>query len=129
MANLDSVGKQNGASMWMLLTGASLVVLFALVAMKLIPAYLDNNKVKNALESFVNTPGAKNMSRNQAIQRISDTLYVDMASDLLDLNQSLAITKSRNAKVYSIDYERVVPMAFNISALLDFENSVEVSLE
>ena len=63
------------------------------------------------------------------IDKIDNTLYIDMASDLLDLNEALTITKTKNTKVISIDYERVIPMAYNISALLDFENSVEVSLQ
>ena len=97
--------------------------------MKLVPAYLDNNKVVSALDSLAETPGAAQMSRRQVLDKIDNTLYIDMASDLLDLNEALTITKTKNTKVFSIDYERVIPMAYNISALLDFENSVEVSLK
>ncbi len=129
MKNLRHASMQQGASMWMLLFSSALIVLFALVTMKLVPAYLDNNKIINALNSFAETPGAANMSRTQVINKIDNTLYIDMASDLLNLNDALAITKTKNTKVYTISYERVIPMAYNISALLDFENSVEVSLK
>jgi len=57
METLNPLHKQKGATMWMLLTGASLVVLFMLIAIKLIPAYLDNNKIISALESLAETPG------------------------------------------------------------------------
>jgi len=128
MENLKHSGKQKGASMWGLIGGAALVVLFALVTMKLVPAYLDNNKVRNALESLEGIPGVGNWSRRQIMEKVDNTLYVDLASDLLDLNEALKITKTKNVKVISIDYERVIPMAYNISALLEFENSVEVPL-
>ena len=115
--------------MWGLLGGISLVLLFALVTMKLIPAYLDNNKVVSALDSLAEQPNVGQMSRRQIINRISDTLYIDMASDMLDLNQALTITRQKQTKLISIDYDRVIHLAYNISALLDFENSVEVSLK
>lgn len=129
MNNLSRASTQKGASMWTLIFTSALIVLFALVTMKLVPAYLDNNKIINALNSLAETPGAANMSRGQVISKIDNTLYIDMASDLLDLNDALAITKTKNTKVFTISYERVIPMAYNISALLDFENSVEVSLK
>ena len=129
MHNLNQVSKQTGASMWGLIGGSALAILFALIAMKLIPAYLDNNKVASALDSLAETPGAANMSRRQVIEKIDNTLYIDMAHDLLDLKEALVITKTKNTKVFSLNYERVIPMAYNISALLDFENSVEVSLK
>ena len=128
MDNLNTTSKQSGASMWGLIGGSALVILFALITMKLVPAYLDNNKVASALASLAEQPGVGNWSRRQVVDKISNTLYIDMASDLLNLNEALTITKTKNTKVFSVDYERVVPMAYNISALLDFENSVEVSL-
>jgi len=129
MENFKRIDNQAGASMWGLLGGAGLVVLFALITMKLVPAYLDNNKVINALDAVVNSPGVANWSRRQISDKIDNTLYVDLASDLLNLKEALSITKTKTVKVISIDYERVIPMAYNISALLDFENSVEIPLQ
>ena len=129
MENCSNIIKQKGASMWMLLFGSALIVLFALVTMKLVPAYLDNNKVVNALESLKEQPGVGRWTRRQILEKVDNTLYVDLASDLLNLNEALVITKSKSMRVISIDYERVIPMAYNISALLDFENSIEVPLE
>ena len=120
---------QKGSSMWGLIGGAGLVVLFALITMKLVPAYLDNNKIVSALESLAEQPGVGNWSRNQIIGRVSNTLYIDMASDMLDLRTALVITRQQKVKIISIDYDRVIPMAYNISALLDFENSVEVPIK
>ncbi len=129
MDSCSNIRKQKGASMWMLVFGSALIVLFALVTMKLVPAYLDNNKVVSALESLKDQPGVGRWTRRQILDRVDNTLYIDLASDLLNLNEALVITKSKSMRVISIDYERVIPMAYNISALLDFENSIEVSLE
>jgi hypothetical protein len=126
MNNFSQASKQKGSSMWGLLFGAGLVVLFALITMKLVPVYLDNNKIVSALESLAETPGAVNMSRRQVLDKIDNTLYIDMASDLLNLKEALSITKTKTHKVFTIAYERVTPMAYNVSALTEFENSVEV---
>lgn len=129
MDNINQLSRQKGASMWGLLFGLAMFVLFALVTMKLLPGYLDNKKISSALERMAEQPGVAGWTRNQIIQRVSDTLYVDMAADMLDLHESLAITKTKTHRVISIDYERIIPMAYNISALLDFENSVEIPLQ
>ncbi|MFV2005772.1 MAG: DUF4845 domain-containing protein [Gammaproteobacteria bacterium] len=129
MENVKGCTNQIGSSMWGLLGGAALFVLFALVTMKLVPAYLDNNKVVHALESLAETPGVGNWSRRQISDKVDNTLYIDLAADLLNLKEALTITKTKNAKIISVDYERVIPMVYNISALLDFENSVEVPLK
>ena len=128
MDQINHPGKQNGASMWALIGISSLIVLFALITMKMVPAYIDNAKVMSALETLAETPGAGQMSRRQMIDKLAAKLYIDMADDLLDLNTALEITKLKNTKQLSLNYERVIPMAYNISVLLDFENSVEVSL-
>lgn len=129
MNNFNLASKQKGASMWTLIFTSALVVLFALITMKLVPAYLENNKVIHALESLAETPGAAQMSFGQVMQKIDNTLYIDLAEDLLDLKEALTISKTKSTKVFTISYERVIPMAYNISALLDFENSVEVPLK
>ncbi|MFW2440726.1 MAG: hypothetical protein ACN4GR_15325, partial [Arenicellales bacterium] len=77
MDNYSNIRKQKGASMWMLLFGSALVVLFALVTMKLVPAYLDNNKVINALHSLKGQPGVGHWTRRQILEKVSNTLYVD----------------------------------------------------
>ena len=129
MNNFNLASKQKGASMWTLIFTSALVVLFALITIKLVPAYLENNKIISALESLAETPGAAQMSFGQVMQKIDNTLYIDLAEDLLDLKEALTISKTKNTKVFTISYERVIPMAYNISALLDFENSVEVPLK
>ena len=126
MENYNHASKQRGASMWGLVGGAGLIVLFALITMKLVPVYLDNNKIISALDSLAETPGVNNMSRRHVLDKIDNTLYIDMASDLLNLKEALSITKTRTHKVYTISFERVTTMCYNIGALSEVESSVEV---
>ncbi len=123
-------GRQRGATMWGILAVMALVVTFALLTMKLVPAYIDNAKVSSALSSLAEDPEARALPRRLLIKKVSDSLYIDMADDLLDLTDPAVfqIQKTKNTRVITIAYERVIPLVYNISALLDFEESVEIPL-
>lgn len=123
-------GRQRGATMWGILAVMALVVAFALLTMKLVPAYIENAKVSSALNSMAEDPESRALPRRLLIKKVSDSLYIDMADDLLDLNDPAVfqIQKTKNTRVITITYERVIPLVYNISALLDFEESVEIPL-
>jgi hypothetical protein len=123
-------GRQSGATMWGILAVMALVVAFALLTMKLVPAYIDNAKVSSALSSLAEDAESRALPRRLLIKKVSDSLYIDMADDLLDLNDPAVfqIQKTKNSRVVTIAYERVIPLVYNISALLDFEESVEIPL-
>jgi len=121
--------RQNGATLWSMITVIVLVVFFALLVIKIVPSYIENQKIEKALHGLADDPRAPAMNRAQIIRSLTDRLYIDMADELLDLSDALTITKTRNARVITISYEKVIPLAYNISALLDFENSVEIPLK
>ena len=55
-------------------------------------------------------------------------LYIDYAHEVVDLKQSLVVEKNKTSMIMSVDYEVIVPLAYNISALLTFKNRVETPL-
>ncbi len=117
---------QMGWTIWtLLLTGAALVSL-ALLAMKLTPHYLNNYKLKAALEFVTSDPRTANLTRRQIIQNMKDKLYIDYGDELIDLDESLVIEKRRGSMNLSLEYEVVVPLVANVSALLDFSNSADI---
>ncbi len=46
----------------------------------------------------------------------------------MDLRRTLIIEKTKSDMIMRIDYEVVVHMAYNVSALIDFKNSVAVPM-
>jgi hypothetical protein len=87
---------------------------------------MDDFKIKNALESLARQPDAGSMSVPEIKEAIRKRLEIDTADDLVDLNQVLTVTARGRAKVIRINYESVTPMAFNLSALITFDHSIEV---
>lgn len=129
IGEMTSRRHQNGATLWAMITVIALVVFFALLVIKIVPSYIENQKFEKALQGLAEDPRAPRMNRPQIIRSLTDRLYIDMADELIDLSDALTITKTRNARVITISYEKVIPLVYNISALLEFENSVEIPLK
>jgi uncharacterized membrane protein len=128
-AAVSSTRLQKGATLWGMLFMIMLIVFFSLLTIKIVPSYIENQKIQKALNGLSQDQAAVRMNRYQIIKSLTNRLYIDMADELVDLSEALTISKTREARVITISYEKVVPLAFNISALLDFENSAEIPLK
>ena len=117
---------QMGWTVWTLLLTAAVLVSLALLGMKLMPHYLNNYKLEAALEYVTSDSRAANLTRRQLIQNMKDKLYIDYGDELIDLDESLVIEKRRGSMNLSLEYEVVVPLVANVSALLDFNNSADI---
>jgi hypothetical protein len=117
---------QRGITMWGVLFIGALIVVSVLLFLKLLPPYLENGKVRTALENVGKQPGSAAFTRAEvvnAIERrfeIDDVTRVDLAKDL-----SLERSADGRGKVIRIQYDVVVPLVYNLSALIQFDNSVE----
>lgn len=122
------MSRQGGWTIWSILSVALLITFFALLFMKLFPPYFDNMKIQEALETVGEDPRVTSLTRRQIIRELDDILYIDYAHEAVDLKSALVVQKTKTSMIMSIDYEVVVPLAYNISALLTFSNSVEKPL-
>ena len=118
--------KQSGVTFWGFALVAFLIVFFTLLTLKLVPPYIENAKVRTALENVVKQPNAANMSKVEIVDALQRRFDVDDVSRA-NLKTDLTITKSpdgRSTKL-RIAYEVRVPLAYNISALLTFDENAE----
>jgi len=116
---------QSGMTMWGMLFVLGTLAFFLFILFKLIPPYLDDFKIKSALESLGSQPEVSTMSPGDISEAIRKRLEID-SFDSFDLGKSLSIQPKGRMKVIRISYETVVPMVSNISVLLDFDHSIEV---
>lgn len=116
---------QSGMTMWSLIFVLGTLAFFIFILFKLFPPYMDDFKVKSAIESLGRQPNAGSMTVPEIKEAIRKRLEIDSADDF-DLGGSLTVTQRGRAKIIRINYESVTPMAFNISALLTFDHSIEV---
>ena len=116
---------QNGWTLWTMLLTAVIVGFFAYLLMILFPPYLDDLKIKGAMEEVVEESGFHSMTKRQIVAKMDRKLYIDYARDVVDLKRALRIEKGKSKTTLIVSYETVIHIAYNVSALLDFENRVE----
>jgi len=117
--------RQTGMTMWSMLFTLGTLAFFLFLFFKLLPPYMDDFKIKSALESLARQPDVGTMSRPQVMEAIRKRLEIDNA-DSFDLDKTLTMEPRGKMKSIRINYESVVPMAFNVSALLSFNHVIEV---
>ena len=122
------MSRQAGWTVWSVLGVAILLALFAMLFMKLFPPYFDNLKLQEALETVAEDPRVTSMNRRALISELDDLLYIDYGHEVVNLRESLSVEKNKTSMIMSIQYEVIVPIAYNVSALMDFSNRVEVPL-
>lgn len=117
--------KQMGISFWGLLMVAGVAVFFLLMFFKLLPPYIENAKIKAALESMSHQPNVINMEKGEikaALERRFDIEDIEV-----DLNKTLFVEKKPGVTIIRITYERRVPLAYNVIGLLEFNDSVQAT--
>ena len=113
--------KQRGVSMFGFLLIAILVIMFAMLAMKLIPAYVEFFSVKKILNAMGQDSEIKSMSnaeiRNSFAKR-AEVGYVTVVQPA-----DLDIDRAGGNVVISTEYEYRTPLVANISLIVDFKAS------
>jgi hypothetical protein len=101
-----------------------MVVFFALLLFKLIPPYLQDLKVNAALDSIEQEASGSGMSKPEIIVALRKRFDIDD----IDHVDPADITIQRRGVfiVVDIEYEAIVPLVLNISALLEFNHSAEI---
>jgi hypothetical protein len=118
--------KQSGMTFWGLALSAFLVAFFTLLTLKLVPPYIEHGKVKTALQNVVKQPNAANMSKVELTDALQRRFDVDDIGRV-KLKTDLTIGKSADERTTElrIAYEVRIPLAYNISALLTFDEKAE----
>ena len=118
--------RQAGMTMWGMLFVLGTLAFTLFLFFKLLPPYLNDLKIKGALESLNRLPDAGSMTVPEMKEAIRKRLEIDSADELFDLSKIMTVEPRGKMKKIRINYESVVPMAFNVSALISFDYAIEV---
>ncbi len=116
---------QRGATFWSLLFFLGVLSFFLFLGFKLFPPYMDDFKVKAAMDSLAKQPDAGSLSKAALVDSLRKRFDIDMITDV-DPGKYLAIEQRARTRVIRLDYQAVVPLMFNVSALLEFRHAREV---
>ncbi len=112
---------QRGVSLNGLLIGAVIFALVALLAMKVLPEYIEYGKVVKAIKAASGDGSLKEASVAQVRNSIQKRIEID---DIKSIEvKDFEITKEGGELVISFAYTRKVKLFSNISLVFDFEGS------
>ena len=117
--------KQRGVSMLGFLFVAVAVIFIAMLAMKLVPAYIEFFSVKKILNAMGQDSETKAMSNNEirsSFAKRANVGYVTVVKP-----EDLDIDRSGGNMVISTEYEYRTPLVANISMVVDFKASSDPS--
>ena len=116
---------QRGMTIWGVVFVMAVVLFFGLLFMKLFPPYYDNLRILRGMEQVVEeNPGLANLTRREIVRRLNRVLLIDYVDEVVDMREVLRTTKRDDGVDLEVRYEMVVPLAYNLSALIEFENIV-----
>lgn len=114
---------QRGSSSLLSFIFLILIGLFVLLTFKLAPSYLDDAFVKGSVEKIVSNTDFNSLSRIEAKRRIKKAFIVDGVRG--EPVSALKIRRVKDRNVVTVNYEKRIPIFYNITVLLDFQNTFE----
>ncbi len=121
---MTNVNRQKGLSIWGVLFVIGVLMFFGFLFMKLFPPYYDNLRIYNGMELLVKENDVANLSRNETVRRLNRILLIDYVDEIVDMRQALRLERRDEGVDLHVHYEVVVPLAYNLSALIRFDNVV-----
>lgn len=123
----SSLKSQQGLTLLSIAFILGLIGFFVLLALNIVPIYLDHNKVKNALTALEEDPGFREMSEFDIRRSLDRRFNLNYVYDVTQEN--VKVVKNGGYTKVEIEYETVKKLAFNLSVLAEFHDVIEAGVE
>jgi type II secretory pathway pseudopilin PulG len=117
------MGREAGVSLSGLIVVLAVLGAVALVAMKVFPAWVEYRAIKNAIVA-AKAAGNGNREMQQAFARNAEINNITSIG-----SRDLVITRDNGQADISFAYEKRIPLAGNVSLLIDFAGTTDPSGE
>ncbi len=125
--NAGKLKSQQGMTLLSITLLLGLIAFFTLLILRITPLYMDHNKVNNVFNAIEQTEGIANKSKREIESMFGKRFNINYVTHI-DLSD-LVIVKRPNYLRVELEYERVAPIAGNLSVLAEFSEMIEVSAE
>jgi type II secretory pathway component PulJ len=113
--------RQQGITLMGLILGSFLLVLVALLAMRLLPSYIEYFSIKKAIVSISKEMAGREGSVSDVRRSFENRSAIDDFKSVKATD--LEITREGNGFLISASYRREIPLFANIGVYIDFEAS------
>jgi hypothetical protein len=118
--------KQQGLTMISILCVAVVVISMFLLALNILPIYIDHGKVTSAMESIKKNPDVKGESPEQVTARLFKILSVDGVDNLISKENVFVGREDDGHTKIRVQYEVVKKIIGNASILVEFNDTVDI---
>jgi hypothetical protein len=119
--------KQRGLSVWGFIWAAILVICILVLGMRSVPPYLANQKINNALNLLSEERDVMTSSRITLLRKMKRRLNIDYADTYVNLDKAFTVKNIKGGRQMTVNYEVLVPIAYNAYLLFDFKNEILVT--
>jgi Tfp pilus assembly major pilin PilA len=118
------MNKQKGFTFWSMTFTIGVIVIVALLTIKLFPAYAEFFAIKKAINKLSDGGNLSNMDKREIQRAFEMSSNIDDFKSVKPTDLKIGRTSSGDTTV-TADYEVVIPLVANISALLTFHASTD----
>ena len=115
---------QRGMSFFSLMIILIVAGVFLSVAFKLYPPYWDHGLVTSMMEELVEEPETSTDSHGETLLKIKKRLRINQVR--LPSKDAITIVTKEGVKTLTLKYNIVVPMYYNVDAVVKFNEQYEV---
>lgn len=116
--------KQQGMTFIGLVLIIAGIVFVAMIGIKLTPAYLEYMSIKKVIARIAHEPAFANMSPKDIKDEFDKGLIIDSIK-AVDSSDLVIAKDEAGRNTVSVEYQAVVPLVANVSALMDFSASTD----
>ena len=116
--------KQKGLTLISTIFVLGLIAAVTLLVLKIGPLYMDHNKVVQALHSLKNRPEIENASKREVWNALNKQFGMNYVYDVK--KEHVKVTSRDGYLKVQIVYHVKQPIVSNLSAWIDFDDSIEV---
>ena len=118
--SFKTVKRQNGASFLTIIFLLVIIGMVLLSGLKVVPAYMDNNVVNNAMEGIISNNDFEAMSLSDIRSDLQRTL---ITNGIREFNTSnIVLTREGDDRYIDINYEYRTSLFYNIEIVVVFAN-------
>jgi hypothetical protein len=114
---------QKGLTFWSVVFSIGPIIIVALLTLRLFPAYAEYFTIKKAFANLNNGAALSTMSDIEIQAAMDRTTSIDSITSIT--SKDLKIKRLETKTIVSVEYEVVVPLVGNVSALLSFSASTD----
>jgi len=121
------VGKQRGITLLGFAVVLGVVGFFAFAAMKLVPVYTEHMGIVKSMKKLQTEAGIENKSIDEIRRDLNVQFDIQYVDESVVPPANIQLRKQNGASSLRIFYDKKVPFVYNISLLVSFDDTVDLS--